>query len=118
MSPSDPDDLEFFQDIIFESPWGRVHIEFYQHMFKKYYKTHPDWFVLVFSKYLEFLNKASVLFTIDAFSFIFRQEDIKLVEKLLNTLSFEMKMTLIRSSEKYPKIIQLVPKLKLYNLFS
>lgn len=118
ISPLDPDDLELFQDAIFESPWGRIHIHFYEWMFDKYYKVYPECFLVIFSKYLNYLDKVSPLFTADAFSFVFRKKNIKLVEGLLKVLSFDLKMKFIKTSEKHPDMIQLVPKLKLYNLFS
>lgn len=118
LSPSDSDDFEMFQDIVFESPWGRVHIHFYEQLFKNYYKYHPDWVLKVFSAYLVYLNKASPLFTGDAFGFIFNKNDVPLIEKLLKELPFEIKMQFIRHSEKYPTMMKAVPKLKLYNLFS
>lgn len=118
ISPSDPDDFEMFQDMIFESPWGRVHIHFYEQLFKNYYQYYPDWVMKVFSRYLEFLNKASPLFTGDAFGFIFNKNDVPIIEKLLKELPFDIKMQFIRHSEKYPTMMKAVPKLKLYNLFS
>lgn len=118
ISPSDVDDLEFFQDSVFESPWGRIHIFFYEWMFKKYYQSNPDWYVLVFTKYLEYLDKISPLFSQDAFYFVFRQNNIQLVESVLKAMSFDIKLRFIKASEKYPDMIRKVPKLKLYNLFS
>lgn len=118
ISPLDPDDLEVFQDIVFESPWGRIHIDFYERLFKNYYKFNEDWVLKVFSKYLLFLDAISPLFLQDALYYVFRQGDIATIEKLLKELSFDMKMKFIKASEKYPDIIKAVPKLKLYNLFS
>ena len=118
ISPSDGDDLELFEDAIFESPWGRIHIHFYEWLFQKYYADQPEVVIRIFCKYLEYLEKCSVLFIDDSFSFIFRQEDYKLIEKLLKVMPLKTKLHFIKASEKYPKVIQSVPKLKLYNLFS
>lgn len=118
ISPSNEDDLELFEDAIFESPWGRIHIYFYEWLFKNYYQTQTEVVIRTFVKYLEFLNEISPLFTVDAFNFIFRQKDTKLIEKLLNTMSFEIKLNFIKVSDKYPEVVRSVPKLKLYNLFS
>lgn len=118
ISPSDSDDFEMFQDMVFESPWGRVHIHLYEQFFKNYYTYYPDWVLKVFSRYLEFLDKASPLFTRDAFGFIFNKNDVQLIENLLKELPFEIKMQFIHASEKYPTMLKAVPKLRLYNLFS
>jgi len=118
VSPLDGDDLEFFQDVVFESPYGRIHIYFYEQLFENYYEMDPDWCILVFNKYLDYLERISPLFTVDAINFIFRENDLKLVEKMLGSSSYEIKMRLIRASENHPDLIKSVPKLKLYNLFS
>lgn len=118
ISPSDGDDLELFEDAIFESPWGRIHISFYEQLFKNYYKFNSDWVLKTFCRYLIFLEELSVLFTNDAFEYIFRQDDPKLILSLLKVMPLEIKLRFIKASEKHPKIIQAIPKLKLYNLFS
>jgi len=118
ISPSDGDDLELFEDAIFESPWGRIHIYFYEWLFKNYYATQPEVVLRIFSRYLEYLEKCSILFVDDAFNFIFRQKDSKLIESLLKIMSLSSKLRLITVSDKYPDIVRSVPKLKLYNLFS
>lgn len=118
ISPSNADDLELFQDAIFESPWGRIHIHFYEQLFKNYYKFNSEWTIKVFCKYIEFFDKISFLFSNDAFTFIFKQEDTKIVEGLLKVMPVGMKLRFIKAAEKYPKVIRAVPKLKLYNLFS
>lgn len=118
ISPLDADDLELFQDIIFESPMGRIHIYFYERLFDNSYKAQPEWTLEIFCKYLEFLDKISPLFTHDAFSFVFRQKNVALIESLLKVMPIEIKLRFIREADNYPQIIKSVPKLKLYNLFS
>jgi hypothetical protein len=118
ISPSDEDDLEIFEDAIFDSPWGRVHIYFYEWLFENYYQSQTEVVIRTFVRYLDFLNEISPLFTIDAFNFVFRKNDIKLVENLLNLMTLETKLNFIKASDKYPEVVRSVPKLKLYNLFS
>lgn len=118
LSPSDADDLEIFQDLVFDSERGRLHIFFYEELFKNYYQYQPDWTLKVFVRYLVYLDTISSLFSNDAFHYIFKKEDVKLTTNLLKEMPFEIKMRFIKASEKYPNIIQMVPKLKLYNLFS
>lgn len=118
VTPSDGDDLELFEDAIFESPWGRIHIYFYEQLFKNYYSLSPEWVLQVFSRYLEYLEKLSSLFTNDAFEFVFRKKDYQLITKLLKTMSIEIKLKFIKAAEKHSDVLQSVPKLKIYNLFS
>lgn len=118
LSPSDADDLELFQDIVFDGPWGRVHIFFYEQLFKNYYKIHPDWVLKVFARYVLYLNKVSSLFAADAYHFIFQRNDVKMIEGVLKELPYEIKMQFIQASRKYPNVMLSVPKLRLYNLFS
>lgn len=118
LSPADADDLEVFQDLVFDTERGRLHIFFYEELFRNYYQYQPDWTQKVFIRYLMYLDTISSLFSNDAFSYIFKKEDATLTTNLLKEMPFEIKMRFIKASEKYPKIIQIVPKLKLYNLFS
>ena len=118
ISPSDGDDLELFEDAIFESPWGRIHIHFYEELFKNYYQFSPEWVLQVFSRYLEYLEVLSSLFTNDAFEFIFRKKDYHLITKLLKIMPIRIKLSFIKAAEKHPEVLQSVPKLKIYNLFS
>lgn len=118
ITSSDGDDLELFEDAVFESPFGRIHIHFYEQLFKNYYQFNSDWVLKVFCKYLLFLEELTVLFTNDAFNYIFRKNDPKLILNLLKEMPLEIKLRFIKESEKHPEIIRAVPKLKLYNLFS
>lgn len=118
LSPKNGDDLEVFEDLVFDSERGRLHIFFYEELFKNYYQYQPDWTLKVFSRYLSYLDSLSSLFSNDAFHYIFKKEDSKLITGLLKEMSFEIKIKFIRESDKYPNIIRAVPKLKLYNLFS
>lgn len=118
LSPSDGDDLELFQDLVFDSDRGRLHIFFYEELFKNYYQYQPDWTLKVFVRYVMYLDKISPLFSGDSFDFILKKSDPKLITDLLKEMPFELKMRLIKISERYPDMIKAVPKLKLYNLFS
>lgn len=118
LSPSDGDDLEIFQDLVFDTERGRLHIFFYEELFKNYYQYQPDWTLKVFVRYVAFLNAVSGLFANDAFHYIFKKEDPQLITNLLKEMPVKQKLDFIRFSDKYPDMIKAVPKLKLYNLFS
>lgn len=119
MSPNDGDDFELFQDLVFESRFGRLHIYFYdKYLFDSYYAFNPDFVTSVFSRYLLYLEKASPLFANDAFDYLCKKNDSKLILSMLNKMSFDIKIRFVKHTEKYPAVLQAVPKLKLYNLFS
>lgn len=117
LSPFDGDDLDLYQKMVFDSKWGRLHIFYYEDLFSTYY-IRPVEFAKKFGKHLDYLGQISVLFLLDAFSFVLKKNDPILVEFLIKHMSLKTKLLFIRESYHYPQIIQAVPKLKLYNLFS
>jgi len=119
LSPDDGDDLELWQDMVFDTKFGRLHIYFYEHyLFKSYYHLNPDWVTTIFSRYLIYLDKASPLFTNDAFDFLYKRGDYKLILEMLKKTPYDIRMRFVKHAEKYPTVLQSVPKLRLYNLFS
>lgn len=118
LSSEDEEDLELFQDLLFEGPMGRIHIFYYEELFRDSYSLEPKLVLTTFSHYLDFLNKLSSLFVMDAYHFILQREDPILIDALLRAFPFHLKMEFVRFSQKYPKALQISPKLKLFNLFS
>lgn len=120
LSPDNSEDVDLFQALLFDGMHGRIHIIYYENLFYSpwLYKISPEKLTKVFARYLDYLDKMSTLFTLDALHFIFKQQNPYLIECLLNDLSVKNKLQMIRLSELYPEMIQTVPKLKLYNLFS
>lgn len=118
LSPEDPEDLELFQDLLFDGPMGQIHIFYYETMFPSNRFYYPKEIIRHFVKYLSFLNKLSPLFVRDAYYFIFRRKSQLLINQMLDELPFEIKMDFIREAQKQPDIIELSDKLKMYNLFS
>jgi hypothetical protein len=118
LSCQDPDDLELFQDLVFDGPSGRIHIFYYEELFKNHFKSLPKQTTQQFSKYLTYLNEISNLFTRDAYHFVFLKDDPILIDNLLEYLPFDLKMQFIHEAQTRPGIIRLSDKLKLYNLFS
>lgn len=118
LSSENDEDLELFQDLLFEGPMGRIHIFYYEEMFKDFYSTEPKLVLTTLGSYLVYLNKLSSLFVLDAYHFIIQREDPILIDRILRELPFNLKMDFVRFSQKYPKALQISPKLKLFNLFS
>lgn len=118
IDPSDADDLEFFQDMVFDSPYGRIHIFFYEELFKNYLHLNRDWTIRTFARYVLFLENISSLFSEEALGFVYRKQEPAVITDLLKVMDMEVKLRFIRLADKYPDVLHAVPKLKLYNLFS
>lgn len=118
LSPEDDEDIEIFQDLLFEGPMGRIHIFYYEELFREFYSIDPTLVLTTFNRYLQFLDIISCLFVVDAYQFVFRQDDPVLIDSLLKRLPFKLKMSFLSEAQKKPGIIQLSEKLKLLNLFS
>lgn len=118
ISLEDDEDLELFQDLLFEGPMGRIHIFYYEELFRSSYSANSALVLMTFSRYLQFLDMISSLFVVDAYHFIFRQDDPILIDELLKRLPFKLKMSFLSEAQKKPGVIRLSEKLKLLNLFS
>ena len=115
ISSDDEDDIDLFQDFVFSKKFGKLHIYYYSFILKNKDKESV---AMILSKYLDFLKHVSVFFLYDAFDYIFKTKDTKLIELMIKSLSSDLKIKFIEYSDRYPNIIDLIPKLKLYNLFS
>lgn len=118
IDPSNEDDLEFFQDMIFDSPYGRIHIFFYEELFKNYLNLNRDWTVRTFARYVLFLENISQLFSEEALNFVYRKQEPSVITDLLKVMDMDVKLRFIRLADKHPDVMRAIPKLKLYNLFS
>lgn len=118
IDPSDADDLEFFQDMVFDSPYGRIHIFFYEELFKNYLHLNRDWTIRTFARYVLFLENISSLMSEEAMNFVYKKQEASVITDLLKVMDMEVKLRFIRLADKHPDVMRVIPKLKLYNLFS
>lgn len=118
IDPSNEEDLEFFQDMVFDSPYGRIHIFFYEELFKNYLHLNRDWTVRTFARYVLFLENISALFSEEALNFVYRKQEPSVITDLLKVMDMDVKLRFIRLADKHPDVMRAIPKLKLYNLFS
>jgi hypothetical protein len=123
-----------FQRLLYEGPWGKIHIVYYVDQIEEYEKNEItcDYLVNNLAKYADFLNQISVLLVNDMFYHIFRLwkwDDISsyfrsmekgkpVIEGLLTALSSDTKLRMVQVADQYPNIVQYIPKLKLYLTFS
>ena len=117
VSHLDEDDIQFFRDLLFESHYGKVHIEYYQWIIDKWIGWALDQSIFTLCKYADFLGQVSELFLHDMFDYIFKIKP-NLIESVFNGLSPDNKVHFITVGMKYPKIIKGNPKFKTYLLFS
>lgn len=117
ISPDNVDDLELFQDFVFSKRLGRLHIFYYEHLFKDIADT-DEYLSKAFCRYLEFLGQISPYFEKEALYFLFREERLEIIELVFKQSSFQLKMKILKVSDDFPEKVKRIPKLKLYNLFS
>lgn len=121
ISPNNLDDFELFQDLIFESHYGKLHINYYYDQLDRFRsgrgKSKRTKIIRRLARYAEFLGKHSEMFLEDMYNYIFRHHP-NLIQPLLDALPSSVKLSFIRVAEHYPQIVRQVPKLKLYMLYS
>lgn len=134
ISHLDIDDLELFQTLLYEGPWGKIHIVYYVEQIEEYEKQEItcDYLVGNLARYLDYLNQISALLVNDMFYHIFRYwkyDDLNsyyrsiekgkpVIEGLLSVLTPDIKLRLVQVADQHPNIVQHIPKLKLYLTFS
>lgn len=119
ISHLDDDDIQFFRDLLFESDYGKVHIEYYSWILDRWLKFAFTQSMTVLSKYADFLGRVSELFLKDMFHHIFKmhQSDM-VVPALFHVLSPDNKVHLVQVGMSYPQVVKSIPKFKMYLLFS
>lgn len=121
ISPNDEDDIELFKDLLFESKFGKIHIYYFDRLFNKLWdKTTFDWTVRIMSKYVEFAHKISEFYSGDIFNALFTElhKTHDAISLMLKYLPHNERMCMVRVAQTYPSVLESVPKLKLYALFS
>jgi len=117
ISSDNEDDTDLFQDFVFSDRLGRLHIYYYEHLFFDV-PGDNNYIAEAFCRYLDFLGQISPFFTQEALNKPFKMGNISLIESIMIFGSHNIKLGIIKTSDKYPHITKRIPKLKLYNLFS
>jgi hypothetical protein len=119
ISHLDSDDLQFFRDLLFESSFGKVHIEYYDWIITKWSQFAFSQTVSIIARYADFLGQLSELFLKDLFKYVYSLTPRGAGAKhLFPLLSPENKVIFVQVGMDYPHILQEIPKFKLYLLFS
>lgn len=119
ISYQNDDDIQFFRDLLFESEYGKVHIEYYRWVLDKWIKFAFTQSMTIISKYANYLVQVSELFLKDMFHHVYKMDQSTLiVPALFNVLSPDNKVHLVKVGMDYPSVVKLIPKFKMYLLFS
>lgn len=121
ISSSNPDDIELFKDLLFESKFGKIHIYYFDKLLKSLSdKSQFDWTVRVMAKYIEFTGKISEFYQGDILHTLFTElnRTQTAIELLLKHLSAQDRIYLAQTARQFPAVIAKIPKIRLYSLFS
>lgn len=117
LSPANTDDVELFKDLLFESKFRRIHLE-YARWLIEWCKKKPSRRKLVLS-YIKYIASASSLHLRDFWGIILTEHNKDFIVDLLSEADSEVRLTIVTGAvENNPKLMKLIPKLKMYLLFS
>lgn len=121
LSPDDEDDLEFFKNLLFESIKGKVHINYYDRVVSRWTQFAYEQAIETLARYAYFLSRLSVLFLHDFFYYLLKSNNNKndqIIINLFPKLDSYSKVQFIEWADLNPEVVKLIPKLKMYLLFT
>ena len=118
ISHENEDDIQFFKDLLFESWYGKVHIYYYEWVLSKLLPYGFPQSIRILSRYADFLGVVSTMFLEDFYNAICRHENKEIAKCLFAKLSPVNRVHFVKMIDKHSEIVKLIPKLKLYVVFS
>jgi len=118
LSPDDEDDLEFFKNLLFESIKGKVHIDYYDRVVTRWTQFTFDQTVDTLTRYSYFLSRLSDMFLHDFFNYLLKIDNKEIVVHLFFKLDNYSKIEFIKWADQNSEVVKLIPKLKMYLLFT
>lgn len=118
LSPDNNDDLEFFKNLLFESIKGKVHINYYDWVVSRWTQLAFEQTVETLVRYSYFLGKLSDMFLHDFFNYLLKSKHNKIIINLFPKLDHYSKVQFIKWVDLNPEVIKMIPKLKMYLLFT
>lgn len=119
ISHTNADDVDFLMHLLFDGPFGRVHISYYSQIHnRKRTRTHFVPSTKSLARYCDFLKLISSLFLTDFFNTLFTQPNKSLAGGVFKHLSFDNKLLFLHNANRYPNVLKQLPKIKLYSTFS
>lgn len=111
------DDLWFLKDLLFESQYGKVHIEYYTWILNNWLDYAFPQAIKILARYADFLGQVDRRYLDDFFHTIMIDSQDAAIA-IFECLSSTNKVEYINIVGRYPAIVERVPKLKLYITFS
>ena len=118
ISPDNEEDIYFFKDLLFESIKGKVHISYYDWVISHWSKCAFVQSIETLARYSLYISRLSELFVHDFFNYLWQLPNKEIIVQLFPKLDHVSKLMFISWADTNPEIITLIPKLKLYLLFT
>ena len=112
------DDLDFFRQLLFDSPKGKVHIRYYDWIVNKWIQFAFPQSIIMLSKYADYLGQLSELFLKDFFSHLLKLSNKMVLVNLFQALSPTNRVHFVNWADHNSEVVKLIPKVKFYLLFS
>ena len=116
MDPNNVDDLDLFVSLTFESKFKHIHTSLCRYLLVNIDKY--EFALPALSKFLDFLDRDVSLFSNDFFHTLMRDYSPKIVERVFESLSYQLKMSFLDVITKYSDVLKQCPRIKLYIVFS
>lgn len=118
LSPDNEDDLEFFKNLLFESIKGKVHIDYYDRIVTRWTQFAFDQTTDTLARYSYFLSRLSDMFLHDFFNYLLLFDNKEIIVHLFPKLDSYSKIEFIKWADNNSEVVKLIPKLKMYLLFT
>jgi len=116
IGPTNVDDLDLFVSLIFDSKFKHIHTSFCRYLLINI--DEYEFAMLALSKFLDFLDKDVSLFSNDFFHTLVIDYSPKIVERVFESLSSQLKISFLDVITKYSDVLKQCPRIKLYIVFS
>jgi len=116
MDPTNADDLDLFVSLTFDSKFKHIHTSLCRYFLVNI--DNYEYALPALSKFLDFLDRDVGLFSNDFFHTLMRDYSPKIVERVFESLSSQLKMSFLDVIIKYSDVLKQCPRIKLYIVFS
>lgn len=118
ISPDNEDDLDLFKHLLFEGIKGKVHIRYYEWVVTHWIKFAFNQTIDTLARYSYFLSRLSTMFLHDFFDYLLKRDNKKIIINLFSKLDSYSKTEFIGWADHNSEVVVLIPKLKMYLLFT
>jgi hypothetical protein len=112
------EDIEIFRNFICDK-FGMLNITYSSFIVNKMTEDNYNWSINILSKYIEYAGKTLSAYRADIFEYLLRDvKNKKILESLIKKLSRDDRLAFLEQAAHHASIIEMLPKIKLYLLFS